>query len=232
MAKLGGRVRWRQNIGYLCGLTIGVGFIIFLCVPRQDPLHALGPMNVGHEELSCGACHTPAPGTLRQQLQANARYALALRSTPADFGHQDVTNDTCLKCHDRPNDRHSVFRFIEPRFKEARAMLKPHECVSCHLEHSGVRVTQDGAYCVTCHQKTKLKHDPINIPHAELIAAERWETCLQCHDFHGNHVMKPALELDKASSVEQVLSYFDDGPSPYSDKRYFKAKTEEALREQ
>ena len=33
------------------------------------------------------------------------------------------------------------FDFFEPRFAEAREKIQPQFCLSCHLEHSGKRVT-------------------------------------------------------------------------------------------
>ena len=118
-----------------------------------------------------------------------------------DFGHQPVTNATCLECHDRPNDRHPVFRFFEPRFAEAREQIQPQYCLSCHLEHSGKRVTTfEITSCVHCHKDITLNHDPTTISHEDLIEAGQWESCLGCHDFHGNHVMKPKMV------VEQILT--------------------------
>lgn len=184
-------------------------------------------MNTGHEDLKCKSCHKPAPGTVRQQLQANLRYVLGLRETAADFGQQDVGNEICLGCHDRPKDRHPVYRFLEPRFAKAREQIQPQFCISCHLEHQGKRVTrEESGYCVNCHKETKLKKDPINISHEQLIAQDRWESCLGCHDFHGNHVMKTKRVVEEAWSPERVRAYFGGGPSPYPKELYYNAKKE------
>jgi len=78
-----------------------------------------------------------APGSLRQQTQANLRNALGLCDHLADFGKLTVTNESGLGCHERPNDRHPVYRFLEPRFLKARVSLRPQLCVSCHTEHKG-----------------------------------------------------------------------------------------------
>jgi hypothetical protein len=56
-----------------------------------------------------------------------------------------------------------------------------------------------------------------------LIEAGRWETCLQCHDYHGNHRWEPPLRLDKAIALPDIDAYFkhvkhDKAPSPYGDK--------------
>jgi hypothetical protein len=63
-----GKIRRRQHVGYLLGVTFGLVFILVSLLPGQAKLIARGPMNVGHENLSCQACHWPAEGTLRQQI--------------------------------------------------------------------------------------------------------------------------------------------------------------------
>jgi hypothetical protein len=172
-------------------------------------------MNAGHQQLSCVSCHQRAPGTVRQQLQADARYLLGWREAPADFGLRRVGNDDCLACHERPFDRHPAFRFTEPRFADAREALAPHRCQSCHREHSGARVTVQADYCVRCHDTLEMKNDPLNIPHVELVRQGRWLTCLGCHDFHGNHVMDSRSRVADAVTTRQVKAYFEGGVSPY-----------------
>lgn len=219
--------RRRQILGYCLGAFAGAMCVLVLLLPGQEDFHVRGPMNTGHEGCGCESCHKPAAGTLRQQLQANVRYLLGQRETLVPFGHEDVTTEICLKCHERPNDRHPVFRFFEPRFVKARAALGPQLCTSCHLEHARKRVTlDDTGYCVNCHEETKLKKDPLDISHEQLIAADRWQTCLGCHDFHGNHVMKTATKVEQAFPPEKILAYFQGGPSPYPEKRQYKAKKE------
>lgn len=219
--------RRRQNIGYATGAVAGAVALAFLLLPSSEPLRAHGPMNTGHEDMPCGYCHREAPGSFRQQVQANLRYLAGGRASPADFGRQDVGNDACLACHDRPDDRHPVYRFLEPRFARAREALQPQACVSCHLEHSGRRVTQpDVGYCAGCHEDTKLRKDPIDVPHERLVADKRWETCLGCHDFHGNHVMKTATRLDRATPPAAIRAYFEGGRSPYGEEKRHEARRE------
>lgn len=186
-----------------------------------------GPNNTGHEDIECLHCHIAATGTLRQQLQANALYALGKRVLTADFGFQAVTNEQCVSCHKRPDDRHPVYRFFEPRFKEARNSLQPQHCISCHREHSGVRVTQQNiGYCKACHEKLVLKEDPLSISHQQLIQEEKWSSCLGCHDFHGNHKMETRTNVADVINPAIIRQYFQGGESPYSDKKYHKAKKE------
>ncbi len=206
----------RRRIGVVSGLVVGAAVVMFLNLPGRERFHAPGPMNTGHATLACESCHQPAAGSIRQQLQTVARQWIGVEAAAVDLGFQQVTNDRCLACHERPDDRHPVFRFLEPRFAEARQQLRPEECSSCHREHAGVRVTlREGTYCASCHRDTKLENDPIDVPHRDLIANERWETCLGCHDFHGNHAQRAPHRLQDALTVDQVRTYFGGGASPY-----------------
>lgn len=219
------RARWRQRLGQLTGVSLGLVCLAFLLLPGMRQFHARGPMNTGHENLECVDCHQNAPGTTRQQIQANVRFWLGLRSKPATLGLERVGNQTCLECHDRPNDRHPVFRFNEPRFREARAKLNPQECLSCHQEHRGLRVSQSQEFCETCHQDLILKNDPISIPHQTLVKESKWSTCLGCHDFHGNHAMDTPVDVEKSFDLKDRQAYFrGEKSSPYSDQKFFVAK--------
>ncbi|HYE36302.1 cytochrome c3 family protein [Methylocaldum sp.] len=221
------RVRQRQRIGFIAGLAGGAAALAALLAPSQERWHVRGPMNTGHEALRCESCHKSAPRSLRQQVQASVRYWVGLRKTLDDFGYLGVTNDICLGCHDRPNDRHTVFRFCEPRFAEARAKLQPQLCVSCHLEHRGRRVTLSmTTYCEVCHRETKLRKDPLDISHANLIALNQWESCLGCHDFHGNHIMKVRKVVAEGLPTAEIRNYFAGAPSPYAKTKRYKAKKE------
>ncbi|MEM7050807.1 MAG: cytochrome c3 family protein [Acidobacteriota bacterium] len=219
--------RRRQRLGWLSG-SIGATLVAaVLFVPGQESFHALGPMNTGHAEVQCSACHVKAPGTFRQQMQANARFALGLRSEPADFGLQNVNHDACIDCHQRDNDRHPVFRFNEPRFAEARRNLQPETCISCHQEHSGVRVTVAKTYCSECHGELEMKSDPLDVSHQVLVAEARWESCLGCHDFHGNHVRDTPTEIAAALAEAEIEDYFEGGDSPYSERKVYRATATE-----
>jgi hypothetical protein len=213
--------RLRQNLGLIIGIFMGGLALVVLLSPDQESLHARGPMNSGHEDLECEYCHQPARGTLRQQIQANARYLTGQRNSPADFGLSAAGNDQCLACHERPNDRHPVFRFNEPRFQEARSAIHPESCISCHREHRGERTTIASLdYCQHCHEDTLLKNDPVDISHEELIADERWNTCLGCHDFHGNHLMEVPDKLSEAIPPGELQIYLRGGESPYGNDKY------------
>lgn len=208
--------RRRQNLAYGLGAGLGLLALALLGLPSLERLHARGPMMPGHEDIACDDCHEPAPGTARQQLQAGVRYLAGLRTQPPDFGRVAVGNDACLACHERPNDRHPVYRFLEPRFAPARQAIAPQNCLSCHAEHQGRRVTQtDMGYCQHCHKNTKLRKDPVDVPHERLIALKQWTSCLGCHDFHGNHVHRVATRVEGIVQPDRIREYFAGGASPY-----------------
>lgn len=219
--------RFRQYRAYKIGILIGIFVLGILVLPEYDNLHASGPMNTGHDALKCVSCHEKARGTLRQQIQANLRFILGRRENSADFVHFPVGNEQCLGCHVRPNDRHPVYRFLEPRFAKARANLSPHLCISCHAEHSGRRVSLTKIeYCQNCHKKTRLRKDPLDVTHVKLIELKLWSSCLGCHDFHGNHIMETPKKIKQIIPGEKIIAYFEGGSSPYGDKLRYKAKKE------
>lgn len=216
-----------QHQAFKLGMIIGLLTLAVLLLPAYDKFHVRGPMNRGHDTLKCASCHQDAPGSIRQQIQANLRYAFGQRKRLAVFGHKTVSNENCLDCHERPNDRHPVYRFLEPRFLKARENLSPQFCVSCHTEHKGQRITlSEIGYCVNCHKKTRLRKDPLDVPHDRLIALDQWESCLGCHDFHGNHIMKTKNTVEQIIPAERIRAYFQGGASPYGDDRHYKAKKE------
>ena len=183
-----------------------------------------GGMNLGHEELSCESCHLPQAGTTRQQLQAQISYWLGQRDDWIHFNTVPTSNEICISCHERPDDRHPVYRFREPRFRDARAAIGADRCASCHQEHSEARVTQPATFCRTCHEDTEIKNDPLDVKHAELIDGQRWETCLGCHDFHGNHLYETPERLEEAASPAAVDAYLAGDRQLYSSSKKHPAK--------
>lgn len=205
----------RRRLGLSLGAVVGAATVGWLASAGHAAL-APGPMNTMHDDLACEACHREAPGTLRQQLQAAARDAIGMSTAGVDIGFRKVTSDECRACHDRPDDRHPIGRFLEPRFARAREVLGPEQCSSCHREHAGVRVTAaDTTFCRHCHADMKIEHDPIDVPHRDLVATQQWNTCLGCHDYHGNHAVKAPRTLGTSHSLEAIRRYFEGGNSPY-----------------
>lgn len=174
----------------------------------------------GHEAVDCSACHLPAAGTLRQQVQANLYHLMGQRKHGAMLGHLPVQAGVCLDCHTRPDDRHPIYRFQEPRFSEAVKQIDARTCLTCHQEHQGRRISAPLDYCSACHEPLRLKSDPLDVPHDVLIDQEDWSSCLTCHDFHGNHHAAPPGQLSAAMSLENVALYFENGQDPYGAKRF------------
>lgn len=226
--------RKRQVMGICLGLLFSAISYTVLSLPSNENLLTLGPANTGHDELACQDCHTKAPGTAIQQIEANFMHFIGNRKTEVDFGHLDVDTKKCQGCHDRPNDRHPMHRFHEPRFAETRKKLAVTECETCHKEHAGVRLTlplEQMTYCSNCHDDLVVNNDPLDVSHEQLIAQEKWTTCLQCHDFHGNHFMETPKLMRDTISIDELKAYFDGGDSPFSDQKKYdpKKKPEEKL---
>ncbi len=209
---------------YTLGVMLAVAAVAATLAPGGERFHSIGPPNTGHEALGCVECHTLAPGTVRQQLQAKVHYQLGWRRTDASFGHKPVTNAQCVSCHAREEDAHPVHRFLEPRFAEARQTFGVTECVSCHREHNGVRVTVAPTVCASCHADIELKQDPLDVSHRQLSATGQWMTCLGCHDFHGNHRRATQTRVADVYSAAVITAYLAGGPSPYGSDVKFKAK--------
>jgi ferredoxin-NADP reductase len=185
-----------------------------------------GSYNTGHENLHCEDCHFEADGNLRQQVQHNVKTFLGMHENKnyVDVGHERVGNEACLTCHQRPNDRHPVSRFKEIRFAEQRRELGIHECRACHGEHTGTRMSiLPSNYCKSCHENTEVKDDPLDIPHEELFNDNQWQTCLQCHDFHGNHIYKVPSQMKDTIPLLDVHLYLEGEKVIYSTRKHHKA---------
>ena len=217
--------RRRQVRGALLGLFFGTAILAWLIPSENEKYSSLGPANTGHSDLACQDCHKKAQGSEIDQLVANMNYTLGIRSKDVDFGTKDVVTKDCLACHDRPNDRHPTHRFREPRFSDARKQIVATACETCHLEHRGVRMTYESTtFCKSCHADLDMKNDPLDVPHVKIIKQNNWQTCIQCHDFHGNHFMKTAVKLSDTIPIADILNYLEGGASPYSQNKKYLAK--------
>lgn len=208
------------------GLPVALMGVVVLQAAPVKPVISHGPIQSGHAEISCQGCHTPSAGTTRQQIQANLNYVLGRRETHADFGYGAVTSGQCIDCHERANDRHPIYRFNEPRFADVLQRLDAASCLGCHSEHAAQVAFIEPQFCRNCHDNLRVKNDPIDVPHDHLIAQKQWESCLGCHDFHGNHQRKSQLVLRDAIAIQDIRAYLADGPSPYGTQKTFKARTE------
>ena len=199
---------------------------VAVSVPEFKFMIAHGPIQKGHENVDCTGCHVLATGTSRQQIQAKFKSMVGLRKSGADFGYIAVASESCLNCHERPNERHPIYRFNEPRFQQARVEIEATSCMGCHSEHKDQRVVEEvgQSFCVHCHDDLKLKEDPLDIDHVTLIKDGEWESCLGCHDFHGNHAHKPQLVVAEAFAPSAIEAYLENGVSPFGAEKLYKAK--------
>lgn len=216
----------------LAAFALGAALVAgLLALPDHARSVVPGAMVPGHEGLACTKCHAVAPGTMRQQVQANLLHWAGLRRTGASFGHEPVSQGACAGCHARDDDRHPSFRFREPRFTASNRTLDARDCLTCHAEHAGRRVSNDGLFCASCHEGMKARREVIQPAHSELSQTKRWDTCLTCHDFHGNHPVKAPHRFEEARDLAAVRAYLADGPDPYSPRKAHPARDPSALRE-
>lgn len=211
-----------RQASYRLGLIVALVAAVLLLMPGRESWHAKGPRNVGHGRTDCGECHTPVPGSIVGQALKNVLHAVGLADSAPYFIYAPAGKEQCLACHENPDDRHPVEKFLEPEFAPAREAAGVQTCISCHREHRGVRVSVTMRVCQNCHKDVvdiDFEDDPIDVPHTTLINDERWETCLGCHDFHGNHDRTAPQLMSEALTEEQIQDYLDGGESPYGFRR-------------
>lgn len=211
----------RRAYGFACIALLGLASVLLW--PSAAWLQAAGMPTPGHANLECAACHQPAAGTLRQQVQASVRYFLGLRVEPAAIGNAPVQDSACRECHQRTADRHSLAVLSETRFVEVQAAHGVHHCTGCHQEHHGQRVTASAEICSNCHADISIKGDTAVPDHATLLAQEAWDTCMRCHDYHGNHDLsrgesKYPTRFADGFTLEAVREYLGSGDPVYGPK--------------
>ena len=219
--------RKRHKQAYILGGVLCLFVVVFLLLPSSQVFLKNGPMLPGHENIECISCHKDEKGSFRQQVQANVQYLLNNRESAVSVGLRAVENNECIACHERPNDRHPVYRFREPKYSAAREKIKADECTACHLEHESSRLSVSVNFCMHCHDELKLKEDPLDVSHQQLVNEKNWNSCLGCHDYHGNHEMKTTAKLENAIKLDDLKNYFDRGSHPYPGKIINKAKYDE-----
>jgi len=212
------------RFGLGIGIALSIVIIAFYNTTSLQYQMAPGPMNSGHAEIHCDDCHRNINASFRQLVQANVAYALGRRKQPEAFGYRKTDNKDCNDCHRRAKDRHPVYRFMEPKYKKVRTHLKAQHCISCHQEHHGKRVTVTADICKHCHEKLSLKRDPLDVSHKTLIQKKQWNSCLGCHDFHGNYQYQLPKTVDNKFSLTAIDNYFDGGESPYGKRKKYKAR--------
>lgn len=205
---------------YALGLIVAAIGGVLLLLPGNELWHAKGPFNTGHTKLECGDCHTPAPGNFIGQAFGNLTHAVGLSDSAPFFVYAPPGNEQCLDCHENPDMVHPVDEFLEPEFAKVRETRGVQYCTGCHQQHLGVRVSvAPRVVCQDCHDDMALDDDPVDISHTRLISDQRWETCLGCHDHHGNHDREVPTMMSEILTEEQIQRYFDGGRSPYGYRR-------------
>ena len=81
-------------------------------------------------------------------------------------------------------------------------------------------------FCSYCHQTLKIHKDSLSVNHGTLVEQKRWDTCLGCHDYHGNHIMKLKTQLSERWQEKAIQAYFNGNLGPYPVKKHYKAKTD------
>ena len=228
-----------QRAAYGWGIAVAVIAATLILSPGLENWHAAGPHNVGHTKIDCAECHTRSDGNVIGQAFGNIVHAVGFTDSAPYFVFTPADNEQCIACHDSPDNRHPADDYVSPEFDDARLAAGVHLCTSCHEQHLGTRVSAAPTVCQHCHINTegnpcflssaaaqledrsesckfeRPEDDPVDVAHTELIAGERWETCLGCHDFHGNHEREvPVLLADRLSET-QIREYLDGGASPY-----------------
>ncbi len=60
--------------------------------------------------------------------------------------------------------------------------------------------------------------------HAILASTNRWDTCMGCHDFHGNHQRTTPTSMSMRIDTRLLQAYLIDGMDPYSKDKIVKDK--------
>lgn len=200
--------------------AVGLAAMVLLAKPFRSAV-AHGPLISGHSDVDCQSCHINAPGTIRQQIQAQLKYVLGRRAEPVDFGYMSVGSIQCLSCHTSPNDRHPIYRFREPRFASATKVVDATSCLGCHSEHKSSFLSSSTTFCSACHESLEIAADDIEITHKNLIENARWDSCIGCHGYHGNHVYAAPKVMADAIPTHEIQKYLQGDMQPFSVRKKF-----------
>ena len=79
---------------------------------------------------------------------------------------------------------------------------------------------------MNCHKDLEVEDDPVDIPHKTLIANEQWFTCIECHDFHGNHTYEVPVKLKDTIPMKLIQAYLKGGSDPYGNNKKYVGLTQ------
>jgi len=133
-----------------------------------------------------------------------------------------VGNKACRECHTNivrvfPSSPHARIHLEEARLSEATGCESCHGPGSKHVEAGGgrgrfiVNPGRDPRACLECHLET---HAQFTLPHRHPVL-ENHMNCVQCHDPHGQDMMKPARGLAMARLNESCASCHREQARPF-----------------
>ena len=78
-------------------------------------------------------------------------------------------------------------------------------------------------YCRSCHENTEIKDDRWILSIRIYSEMENGNTCLQCHDFHGNHIYEVPQKMKDTIPLLEVQNYLKGEKVIYSTRKHHKA---------
>ena len=212
--------KFPRKLPLMAGIFVTVLSVAAMTSPSTEQFLSPGGDNEMHEGMACDQCHETAEGTIRQQVQANVYHWLGSRQHGADFLTQPVESADCEACHPMKENFHPQQKLRKSKYYELDTMLGIRECSGCHDHHSSSVMQHAMTLCMHCHEVWGKKPDTTTPTHVELIAQGRWETCLQCHEFHGGHQREKIFLLEDAHKVDTIQnSLHGKSADPYGDLR-------------
>jgi hypothetical protein len=136
--------RWRFWLS-LAAIALALVWIGWHAARRDDALYSAGKLSAAHAVFSnhCSACHVSVPGV---------------------FFRREVSDHTCLDCHDGP-------------IHQASQTFTP-SCASCHADHRGaIRLAEvSDANCTQCHANLEPRSGAAHyVTHIESFASDHPE---------------------------------------------------------
>ena len=170
-------------------------------------------MNAGHEGLACWECRRPvlgATGQFRRLPLAGPPEVRPSASGPRTSTARSAWNATGARTTGIP-----------PPASWNRALLSSGSTSRCARASRATRSTTgcgsrkpDWLLHPTATKAPRSRTIPISPRHEELVTREPWNACLQCRDFHGNHVWITPVSLHAGVPEPQIWSYFAGALAP------------------